>query len=211
MIYVCSLLIHLTLNQKVNGTMQERIKVWDAPLRIFHWILVVSFFTAYMTEEDFLETHILAGYVVFGLLPLRLLWGFIGSNYARFREFVCGFQTAFHYVQSLCKGNAKRYIGHNPAGALMIVIMLLFLLLTTVSGFAVYGADQQAGPLYFIASTQKENWEELHEFFANVTLGLVIIHVIGVITESILHRENLISAMFHGYKNVKTSQLDKID
>lgn len=182
--------------------MSEKILVWDLPLRIFHWALVFGFTVAYLTEDDWLTVHVWAGYVVGGLLVFRLTWGFWGSRHARFSDFLCNPQTSLQYLRELMAGSAKRYIGHNPAGALMIVIMLLSLLLTVLTGLAVYAADQNAGPLAgLIGGRYEDLWEESHEFLANFSVFLVGIHIIGVLVESFVHRENLARAMVHGYKN----------
>ena len=182
--------------------MQDMIKVWDLPLRIFHWLLVISFFTAYFTEDDLLSIHIWAGYTVSGLLVFRLIWGFLGNDYARFSHFLCSPKQSIQYIKDLISSNAKRYLGHNPAGAGMIVLLLVSLFFTVVTGFAVYGADQNAGLLSFIGSAHEELWEESHEFFANFTLLLIVIHVIGVAVEGYIHKENLAKAMLHGYKKI---------
>lgn len=179
---------------------EDLIKVWDLPLRIFHWLLVIAFFIAYFTEDELLTVHVWAGYLVGGLLVFRLLWGFVGGQYARFANFLCSPMQSAAYIKDLIKLQAKRYIGHNPAGAAMIVLLLLSLLMTVITGLAVYGADQAAGPLAFIGNSHEDFWEEIHEFFANFTLLLVIVHVIGVVVESIIHRENLAKAMFNGNK-----------
>lgn len=179
---------------------QELIKVWDLPLRIFHWLLVAGFFVAYLTEDEFLDIHVWAGYLVGSLLIFRLVWGFVGNDYARFKSFLCWPARSIAYVKDLAKLKPQRYIGHNPAGAAMIVLLLVSLLATVITGLAVYGAEQAAGPLAAIGSDNEKNWEELHEFFANVTLVLVVIHVVGVALESYIHRENLVRAMLHGFK-----------
>ena len=189
---------------------QDKIKVWDLPLRIFHWLLVAGFFIAYLTEDDLLDVHVWAGYLVFGLLIFRLIWGFIGNDYARFSNFLCSPLQSFKYIKEVAAFRAKRYLGHNPAGAAMIVFLLLSLLMTTFSGFAVYGADQGAGPFAGIGPQHEELWEEVHEFFANFTLFLVAIHVLGVVVESILHKESLVKAMLTGYKKrIMTDSPDK--
>ncbi|NOT86097.1 MAG: DUF4405 domain-containing protein [Methylococcaceae bacterium] len=180
------------------------IKVWDLPLRLFHWLLVAGFFTAYFTEDELLDLHVIAGYLVFGLLLFRFIWGFSGNQYARFSNFLCPPQQSLAYIKDLINHSAKRYIGHNPAGAAMIALLLLSLLLTSLTGFAVYGADQAAGPLAAIGAAHEKFWEELHEFFANFTLLLVIVHIIGVVIESWIHRENLAKAMLHGFKKTPT-------
>jgi len=179
---------------------QALVKVWDLPLRIFHWLLVAGFVVAYLTEDELLTVHVCAGYLVFGLLLFRLVWGFIGNDYARFSNFLCSPIQSIAYIKDLATFKSKRYVGHNPAGAAMIVLLLLALLMTVITGFAVYGADQASGPLAFISSGNEKMWEEAHEFFANVTLVLVFAHIIGVAVESFIHRENLAKSMWHGFK-----------
>jgi cytochrome b len=176
------------------------VKVWDLPLRIFHWLLVAGFFVAYFTEDDLLTLHVWAGYLVFGLLVFRLIWGFVGNQYARFANFLCKPSLSLAYVKDVIALKARRYIGHNPAGAAMIILLLLGLLMTCITGFAVYGADQAVGPLANIGPNNEKLWEEIHEFSANCTLLLIIVHVVGVAFESYSHRENLVKAMWNGYK-----------
>lgn len=179
---------------------EELMNVWDLPLRIFHWLLVAGFFVAYVTEDDLLTIHVWAGYLVSGLLVFRIVWGFVGNEYARFANFLCSPAVSIAYLKDLAHAKATRYIGHNPAGAAMIVLLLVSLLMTVATGFAVYGADQAAGPLAFIGNSHEHFWEEVHEFFATTTLVLVVVHVIGVVVESVIHRENLARAMLHGNK-----------
>jgi cytochrome b len=179
---------------------QVLIKVWDLPLRIFHWLLVVGFFIAYLTEDELLTVHIWAGYMVSGLLLFRLLWGFIGNDYARFSSFLCSPIQSTAYLKDLISLKSQRYLGHNPAGAAMILLLLTSLVATVITGFAVYGADQTAGPLAGIGSANEKIWEEVHEFFANFSLALVILHMMGVAIESYIHKENLIRSMLHGFK-----------
>jgi cytochrome b len=187
--------------------MQNTIKVWDLPLRVFHWLLVVAFLTAYLTEEDFLTLHVWAGYLIIALLIFRLIWGFIGNEYAQFKNFMCSPELSFSYLKEVLARKSKRYIGHNPAGAAMIVLLLVSLFLTTFSGLCVYAADQNAGLLAGIISNENEKlWEEVHEFFANFSVFLVLIHIAGVIFESILHKENLGRAMVSGEKRQDEKQ-----
>jgi cytochrome b len=188
---------------------QDLIKVWDLPLRVFHWLLVAGFFVAYLTEDDLLTVHVWAGYLVAGLLLFRLVWGFVGTEYYRFSNFLCSPTQALAYVKGLFELKTKRYIGHNPAGAAMIVLLLVSLILTVLTGFAVYGADQAAGPLASIGSSNEKLWEETHEFFANFTLLLVAFHVLGIAIESYIHRENLARAMVSGYKKITTDSESK--
>jgi cytochrome b len=187
---------------------QELVKVWDLPLRIFHWLLVAGFFVAYLTEDELLTVHVWAGYLVSGLILFRLVWGVGGNEYARFSSFLCSPVQSVAYVKDLVTLKTKRYLGHNPAGAAMIVLLLVSLIMTVVTGFAVLGADQAAGPLATIGSSNEKMWEEVHEFFANFTLVLVFVHVVGVAVESYIHRENLVKAMVHGYKKSLTDSMD---
>ena len=147
--------------------MKALVKVWDLPLRIFHWLLVAGFFIAYLTEEDLLTVHVWAGYLVSGLLVFRVVWGFIGNDYARFSNFLCSPVQSIAYLKDMLGSKPRRYLGHNPAGAAMIVLLLLSLLMTVGTGLAVYGADQAAGPLAAIGSANEKMWEELHGFKRN--------------------------------------------
>ena len=183
----------------------NRVKVWDPFVRIFHWGLVITFFVAYVTEEDVLAVHTLAGYILMGLIALRFAWGFIGTQHARFSDFIYSPGAVWKFLRDTLRFRAKRYIGHNPAGGTMIILLLTSLLMTSFSGLALY-ATEGSGPLAFMFSGSghmvEEALEELHEFFANFTLLLVFIHISGVLFESMIHRENLVASMLHGYKRI---------
>jgi len=182
--------------------MTNRIKVWDPLVRLFHWSLVAAFAVAYLTEEDYLPLHTWAGYIVLGLISFRLIWGVIGSRHARFSDFLYSPATVMAFIRDTLNLRARRYLGHNPAGGAMILMLLASLLLTGFTGLAIYGIAEQAGPLAGLSTSPllAEAFEEVHEFFANFTLLLVIVHVAGVIVESLLHQENLVRAMLDGYK-----------
>jgi len=182
--------------------MQDKILVWDLPLRIFHWLLVIAFTVAYASEDKWLTVHVWAGYLIMALLVFRFIWGFTGGHYARFKQFLCKPAKSIRYLKEVNALTAKRYIGHNPAGALMIVLMLTSLLLTCLSGLAVYAADQSAGPFAeFIGANYEKIWEEIHEFFVNFTLFLVIIHLVAILFDSYVFNENITKSMWNGYKN----------
>jgi cytochrome b len=187
--------------------MQEdaRVKVWDPVVRIFHWTLVTTFFIDYFTEEDLLTIHVWSGYIMLAIIAIRVVWGFIGTRHARFSDFVTKPSVAFQYLKDTVYLRAERFIGHNPIGGFLVVIILIGSVLTGISGLLLYGADEHAGPLAGLFTSGGEFWEdileEIHEVFANFTLILVIIHVIGVVVESKIHNENLVRAMWDGYKN----------
>ena len=182
----------------------KQIKVWDPLVRIFHWTLVSAFLVAYFTEDDLLDLHVYAGYLIGGLLVFRLIWGFVGSRYARFSDFVKPPREVWAYLKSILFQHPKRYLGHNPAGGAMVIALLASLLLTTVSGIAIYGAGESAGPLAASLAGVGDFWadvfEEIHEFFANATVALVVFHVLGVILAGRQHKENLIKSMVNGLK-----------
>lgn len=187
----------------------EYIKVWDPLVRFFHWALVFCFFLAFITEDDLLGVHTWAGYGVLLLLSIRLIWGFIGPRYARFSSFIFTPDLIRRYLKDTLLFRAKRYIGHNPLGGLMILLLFVSLTVTAISGMALYGATEYAGPLAGwlgqVSDSGADVLEEVHEFFANFTLFLVVIHVGGVLFESLVHRENLVRAMLNGYKRKHTT------
>lgn len=125
----------------------NEIRVWDPLVRIFHWGLVLAFSIAFLSGEEESNLHIYAGYTVLGLITFRLLWGFIGSRYARFRNFVYSPKTVIQYLKGLVAEKPKHYIGHNPAGGWMVIVMLLCLFVVTGSGLNVYAIEEGLGPL----------------------------------------------------------------
>jgi cytochrome b len=207
--------------------MEKEIRVWDPLVRIFHWSLVLAFTIAYLSGDEESDLHIYAGYVVLGLISFRLIWGFIGTPYARFKDFVYSPRTIISYSKELVAGKAKHYLGHNPAGGAMIIALLLGLAAASYSGLKVYAIEEGAGPLAqqsteisVISSAYADDdddehegkkqevgdedfWEEVHEASANFVLFLVILHIAGVFVSSKLHKENLVRAMITGNKKVE--------
>ena len=170
--------------------MQRKILVWDLPTRLFHWLLAASFLGAFLTAESeyWRDIHVALGYTVVGLIAFRLLWGLVGTRYARFSSFAFGPAKVMAYARSLLSGAPQHYVGHNPAGSWVIYGLLVLGLLAGASGYATY--NEIGG----------EWLEELHEGVANTMLALVGVHVAGVLVSSLLHRENLVRAMIDGYK-----------
>ncbi|MGV6826179.1 MAG: cytochrome b/b6 domain-containing protein [bacterium] len=127
--------------------MKDEIKVWDPLVRIFHWSLVIGFIGAYATGDEENMAHIYLGYWVMGLIIFRLIWGLIGTKYARFSNFLYSPVVVFKYLRGLLSGESKRYIGHNPAGSWMVMVILVTLVVVTYSGLKVYAIEEGAGPL----------------------------------------------------------------
>jgi cytochrome b len=193
---------------------QTKIRIWDPLVRLFHWSLVAGFATAYLSQEDYLALHSWAGYLVAALVWWRIVWGFVGEDYARFADFVRSPAEAWRYLRDTLRRRARRYLGHNPAGGAMVVLLLSCLLLTAISGMAVYGIGDHAGPLALLAQVGtdagfvwQDHLENIHEFLAHFTLMLIAVHVTGVVVESVLHRENLVRAMIDGRKRVENIDL----
>ena len=169
---------------------KRRILVWDAPVRLFHWLMVLSFAGAYLSAESerWRLLHVTLGYTMAGLVAFRILWGLLGTRHARFASFVRGPGAVGRYLRSLLQRRPEHYTGHNPAGALAIVALLLLTLGVTAAGWATY---QEVGGKWL---------EELHQVLANLMLTVVGVHVAGVVLGSWLHRENLVAAMLTGRK-----------
>ena len=165
----------------------REVPVWDPLVRVLHWALVAAFATAFLTAEEAEGIHEAAGYLVGGIVVVRVLWGFIGTPHARFSGYVRPPGAALAYLRGYATGTAERYIGHNPAGGLMIVAMLVMLAVAVGTGLA-------------LEELHAEAFEEVHEVAANLTLALVFGHVAGVALGSLVHRENLVRAMITGRK-----------
>ncbi|HAN54929.1 MAG TPA: cytochrome B, partial [Betaproteobacteria bacterium] len=166
-------------NPPVNEPGTRKILVWDVPVRVFHWLMVLSFAGAYLTAESerWRLLHVSLGYTMAGLVGFRIVWGLMGTRYARFSTFVRGPKAVARYLGAMLRGQPEHHTGHNPAGALAIVALLGLTLVVTASGWATY--NDIAG-----------DWlEEVHEAAANVMLAVIGVHVAGVLLSSWLHRE----------------------
>lgn len=172
------------------GTGKSRVKVWDPIVRIFHWTVaggVIANLTFLRHDEN---PHIYVGYAVVTALAVRLGWGFAARGHARFASFVPGPRRLLAYFGAMMRRGEPRYVGHNPAGAAMIVLLMVLLAMVGTTGWMM-GLDAFWGVAWV---------ETLHELTANLLIGAVALHVIGAIVESVRHRENLPLAMITGYK-----------
>lgn len=180
------------------------VRVWDPFVRLFHWGLAGAVLIAFATEDELLGLHTWAGYTVLALIGARLIWGLIGPSHARWLDFVRGPRATLAYLGTVLRGHPARYLGHNPAGAAMVVALLLGATATAVTGLAVLGAGEFAGPLaplmQGVSARGAHELKEVHEFLAYATLMLVPLHLLGVFLASLQHRENLIRGMIDGYK-----------
>ena len=189
---------------------KNKVMVWDPLVRIFHWSMAACFLVAYVTEDEWLQLHVAAGYTILGLILFRLMWGVIGTPHARFSDFVRGPQAVWSYMKDIAGFRARRYLGHNPAGGAMVVALLLCLTITGASGLLLLGVEEMSGPLADMAQSIPQaygEWvKEFHEIFANLTLVLVILHLAGVFLAGFQHRENLVKSMVTGVKAESESE-----
>ena len=168
----------------------ETVKVWDPFVRVCHWSLVGGFAGAYLSGDDGGAWHEAAGYLALGLVAARILWGLVGTGQARFSAFVPSPRRLSGYLRALLAGRDERYLGHNPAGAMMILALLAGIVALGVSGWML-GSDALWGAKWL---------EEVHEGLAGTVLSLAAVHVAGVIFAGHRHRENLVRAMISGRK-----------
>lgn len=179
------------MNVRETSSMDTpQVKVWDPFIRIFHWSLVVAFSGAYLLGEDGGTLHQALGYATLGLIAFRLVWGLVGTRYARFSSFVPSPGELKAYARQVFRGKETRRLGHNPAGGAMIVALLAAILATGVTGWMMTTDAMWGSKLV----------EGVHEFFATSVLVLVALHLVGVLYSSLRHRENLVTAMFTGRK-----------
>ena len=208
---------------KTDAGTAGNLRVWDPWVRIFHWGLVAAFATAWLTAEEVQPVHEVAGYAVAGLVAFRLVWGFVGSRYARFAQFLKGPRATLAYLGDMRRGKERRYLGHNPAGAAMILALLVLLSGTAFTGWLMEepervamlpdvswiaaparadedgAANSEAGE-YGAGGEVEGPLKEVHEVLANLLLLLVVLHIGGVVLASFRHHENLARAMITGEK-----------
>ncbi len=183
---------------------KKTVRVWDPLVRVFHWTLVLSFAIAWVSADEFDTLHFWAGYTIAALVAFRVVWGVIGTRHARFTDFIYRFSTIKSYLIDLAALRPKHYVGHNPAGGLMVVILLLSLGLLTFTGMASVAIDG-IGPLAgtWVESISGHWMEDVHEAVANLVLAFVLFHIAGVLVSSLVHGENLVRAMINGKKEIE--------
>ena len=169
---------------------RRTVRVWDIGVRVFHWSLVLSFVVAWLTRHGSEDIHHLAGYAAAALVALRVVWGVVGTHYARFAQFTRSPVTVLGYLRDIASGREARYLGHNPAGGAMILLLLVMMGGTALTGWMMT-TDQFWGD---------DTITHLHERLADGLLILVLVHIAGVVLASLRHRENLVLAMVTGRK-----------
>jgi cytochrome b len=172
------------------------VLVWDLPVRAFHWLLVISFAGAWLTSESEAQQmlHYAFGYSACALVVFRVLWGIVGTRYARFSEFVKGPKETFQHIKSILAGKENSELGHNPAGAIAMILLMILILLIGITGY------------WVVKEFLGDFMSEAHEVLANLALIVVVVHVVAAFLMSYLQKENLVKSMVTGKKNGTTEQ-----
>jgi cytochrome b len=176
----------------------NRVLIWDLPTRLFHWLLSAGFVAAAVIalllgeDSPLFPYHSIIGLTIGLMVCLRVIWGVAGTRYARFGSFIFGPGAVIEYMKGALVGGGKRYIGHNPGSAVAIFALLGLVLAMAVTGI--------------MLGQGNEGVEEIHEILAYVTVGVVVVHILGVVFHTIRHRENITASMIHGRKNAEASE-----
>ena len=188
----------------------KKYLVWDLPVRLFHWLLVLSIFGQWLTVEvleDSIDIHFYLGYFTLGLIIFRLVWGVLGTKYARFSSFLTGPKAMLSYISSIANKQHKPTTGHNPIGGLMLPAVLILVGLQAVSGLFITDDIINEGPYYAGASESVKDWMQwLHHNLFNILLGLIVVHLLAIFGYRFLLKHDLISPMFSGKKAVNQEE-----
>jgi cytochrome b len=184
----------------------KKVRVWDLPVRLFHWTLVVLLTTSYFSGRaggDWMTVHFWSGYAILTLLLFRIAWGFVGSTTARFSHFVKGPTAWFAYLRNLVTGRPSYDVGHNAVGGIMVLLLIAAVMAQATAGL--FAADTDTGMVNGpLAGAIADKWVDrlttFHKFWINVILCLVALHVLAAVSYLVLKRQNLIGAMVTGRK-----------
>jgi cytochrome b len=180
----------------------QRIKVWDLPVRLFHWSIVVLIFAAWLTQElNKMDWHVWCGYAILTLLLFRLIWGFIGSDTARFTRFLKSPAAALRHLSHLRRREADREIGHNAAGGWMVLVMLALIGVQAGTGLFANDDGNTEGPLMHLVDKEQSNWfSKIHSLNFNLIEAVILLHVLAIVAYAVLKRQDLVRPMVTGTK-----------
>ncbi len=183
----------------------QTVTVWDLPTRLFHWTLVALVIAQWWTAQSSgtMDYHVWGGYTVLALVLFRLIWGVVGSETARFADFVRGPGAALEYVKALQRGETPLYLGHNPMGGWSIVAMLVLLLVQVGTGLFANDDIVIEGPLYaWVSKDTSDLLTTVHRLNFNLLLLVIVVHISAVLFYLRVKRENLIHPMLSGRKHL---------
>lgn len=179
--------------------------IWSLPTRLFHWLLVAGMVAAYLLgeEEELLSVHSAVGYAVGILIVFRIIWGFAGPKYSRFRDFPVGISSLKSFISDM-KGSKNQSPGHNPAASLIMLGIIFFTLLIVISGTLLLASEGQGFFSSFSIGMSSDSLKEVHEIAVYIVIGLVIVHLLGNLVDFIFHKETgTLQSIFTGYKNIE--------
>ena len=178
-----------------------KVKVWDLAVRISHLLFGVLVLGAFLTseEDELVPVHTRVGLVLLGVVLFRVVWGFVGSKHARFTDFVRSPRVVMKELRTMIRGKAGHWLGHNPVGAVMVVMLLATLLTVTLTGIVSSQGPEWSGPL-LMSKSAAHSIKEVHEAAAWALPVLLVFHVAGVLLSSFLEKQNLVAGMVTGFK-----------
>jgi cytochrome b len=185
--------------------MRLSMRVWDAPVRLVHWLLVLLLITSYTTAQlGWMQIHFISGYAVLSLLLFRLVWGVVGSDTAQFKRFLVSPRIGLEHLREFRKREPDNQIGHNAAGGWMVLLMLGLLLLQATTGLFASGEDDPsvAGPLAHWIGKASDVVSTIHSINFNLILAAVAVHIAAIVAYAILKRQDLVRPMITGKKRL---------
>jgi cytochrome b len=182
----------------------RRVKVWDLPVRLFHWTIVVLILCAWATQEwNRMEWHVWIGYTILTLVLFRIVWGLIGSDTARFVRFLRSPLAALAHLRHMTRREADTEVGHNAAGGWMVLVMLLLIAVQTCTGLFANDDGNTEGPLMHFVSKDRSDWlSHIHSLNFTLIEIVIALHVVAVLAYAVLKRQNLVGPMITGVKQL---------
>jgi cytochrome b len=195
--------IYAAEEKRARQQVQARRLVWDLPLRLFHWLLVLSMIASYTTAKlgfDWMQWHFYLGYWTIGLVVFRILWGFFGPRHARFGSFIHKPSAVWLYLKGMFNRESPRSIGHNPVGGLMVLFMLALVAVQVTTGLFTTDDVVWSGPYYpAVSASTASTLSSIHSLNFNIILGVVGLHIAAILFYGLYKRQNLVVPMLHGH------------
>ncbi|HEY0183489.1 MAG TPA: cytochrome b/b6 domain-containing protein [Rhodopila sp.] len=178
------------------------MRVWDLPVRLFHWAIVVLIFLAWLSQEfNYMDWHVRIGYTILTLLVFRVIWGFIGSDTARFTRFLRSPVAALRHLAHIHRREADREIGHNAAGGWMVLVMLALIGVQAGTGLFANDDANTEGPLMHLVEKDQSDWlSHIHSLNFTLIEAVIVLHVLAIMVYAVLKRQNLVRPMVTGTK-----------
>ena len=190
----------------------NKILVWDLPLRLFHWLLVLLVVVSWVSVTiggNAMQVHLLSGYAVLTLLLFRIAWGFLGGQHARFATFLHGPAAVIAYLRALRRSTASAHLGHNPAGGWSAIAMLAVLLMQAATGLFANDDIATEGPLAkLVSKAMSDRITGIHHLNIKLLYVLIGLHLSAIAFYFFHKRENLVKSMFTGFKEAATGSGD---